>query len=169
MVLTPYPYSNDKYENPSILSSNDGVTWVIPPGFKKPVDIKEDKKNFNSDPEILYDQGTNTLILYWREVLMGQYDKIWRTRIYENGKVEPKILTVEESWSDTEGLALSPTIWRKSSDEWYMWTANGSSTVHMYTSSDGVHWSKRERCSYPWLDWNGGYIPWHLDAKPNYR
>nr|MDA8229153.1 hypothetical protein [Desulfitobacterium hafniense] len=169
MAMTPYPYSNDKYENPSILSSSDGVTWVVPPGFKNPVDIKEVKRNFNSDPAILYDRDTNTLNLYWREVLMGQYDRIWRTRIFENGKIEPKVLTLEELWSDKEGLALSPTIWKKSSSEWYMWTANGSSSVHIYTSTDGVNWSKRERCTYPWLDWNGGFIPWHLDAKPNYK
>ncbi|AHF08658.1 hypothetical protein [Desulfitobacterium metallireducens] len=168
MVFTPYPNSDDKYENPSILSSNDGLTWVVPPGFEKPLDIKEDRKNFNSDPSLLYDKETNTLNVFWREVFMGKYDKILRIKISEKGNIAPKVLMVEVPWTDKEGLALSPTVWKKSSNEWYMWTANGSSTVHIYTSSDGVTWSKRERCSYPWLAWNGGYVPWHLEVKPNY-
>ena len=41
--------------------------------------------------------------------------------------------------------------------------------IFLYTSKDGKTWSRRQRCTSPWLTWNGGYLPWHLEARPNYR
>ena len=37
MGMTPYPNSNDDFENPSVLASNDNVTWVVPPGVTNPL------------------------------------------------------------------------------------------------------------------------------------
>ena len=48
-----------------------------------------------------------------------------------------------------------------------MWTTDGNLTVHLYTSTDGLTWSSGQLCSAPWDTWNGGYIPWHIAAKPN--
>ena len=36
MGMTPYPNSNDNYENPSIIASNDNATWVVPSGRDEP-------------------------------------------------------------------------------------------------------------------------------------
>lgn len=174
MAITPYPYGNDAYENPSIIASNDGQTWVIPSNFEYPVDNKlgsnnSNPNNYNSDPELIYDPDNKCLILFWREYLRGSYEKMWRIRILSNLTIEPKLLCVDERGTDGEGLALSPTIWRKSATEWYMWTANGNSSIHLYLSKDGMTWSKRQRCNTPLSTWNGGYVPWHIEGKPNYR
>ncbi len=169
MAMTPYPRGYDTFENPSLLASQDGLTWVVPPGLGKPLDIKGGRGNFNSDPNLVYDPDERTLIIYWREYAKGQYEKIWRIKIRPSGLVDPKELCLEERWSDKEGLALSPTVWRKSAREWYMWTANGNNLIHLYTSTDGKTWSPKQRCKSPWNNWNGGYLPWHLEAKPNYR
>lgn len=171
MAYTPYPYGDDAYENPSIIASNDGQNWVVPSGLKNPLeDIPSNylsRKNYNSDPELIYDPDNKCLNLFWRE--QGTYEKIWRIRILSSLSIEPKVLCVEERRSDGEGLALSPTVWRKNANEWYMWTANGNSFIHLYSSKDGINWSKRQRCNTPWSTWNGGYVPWHIEAKPNYR
>ena len=37
MSMTPYPYTMDRYENPSIVVSNDGEKWVVPIGLKNPI------------------------------------------------------------------------------------------------------------------------------------
>lgn len=41
-------------------------------------------------------------------------------------------------------------------------------TVHLHTSKDGLSWTKGQVCTAPWDNWNGGYFPWHIAAKPNY-
>src|SRR5690606_6972243 len=37
MVHTPYPYSDEKLENPSIVASNDGIYWDEPKGLINPI------------------------------------------------------------------------------------------------------------------------------------
>jgi len=174
MALTPYPNFNSSFENPSLLVSPDGLKWNNPPGIKNPLASKPFgilrflSRNYNSDPELVYDQDQNTLILYWREYSDGVFEKIWAIKISSNAKQSTKILCFEKAWDYKKtGLVLSPTVWRKSAKEWYMWTTDGNLAVHLYTSTDGMTWSSGQPCSAPWDTWNGGYIPWHIAAKPN--
>ena len=172
MVLTPYPNFNSAFENPCLLASKDGSSWIIPPEIKNPLASKplgSLNDNYNSDPELIYDPDQNTLILYWREYRKDAYEKIWATKISSNYKQSDKILCFEKAWDyKNTGLVLSPTVWRKNAKEWYMWTTNGNLAMHIYTSTDGITWSSGRPCSAPWDTWNGGYIPWHIVAKPNH-
>jgi len=176
MAFTPYPNFNSSLENPSILVSKDGLNWINPPGIKNPLASKPlsilrflSGNYYNSDPELLYDPDQNILILYWREYSGGVYEKIWAIKISSKCEQSNKILCFEKAWDYKKtGLILSPTVWRKGSKEWYMWTTDGNSTMHLYTSTDGMTWSSGQPCSAPWDTWNGGYIPWHVAAKPNH-
>lgn len=172
MALTPYPNFNSALENPSILVSKDGLNWINPPNLKNPLAAKPLGlliDTYNSDPELVYDPDQNTLILYWREYRGNAFEKIWAKKISPNYKQSDKILCLEKPWDFKKtGLILSPTVWRKSPKEWFMWTTDGRVTVHLYTSSDGITWSLGQPCSAPWDLWNGGYIPWHIVAKPNH-
>src|SRR5690348_1682788 len=38
LVVAPYPHSNDLDENPSILTSQDGLHWSAPPGIENPLE-----------------------------------------------------------------------------------------------------------------------------------
>jgi hypothetical protein len=56
MSYTPYPLLNDKFENPSITVSQDGVNWKEPISLKNPVivappDVKSG--GHNSDPQLV--------------------------------------------------------------------------------------------------------------------
>ena len=171
MALTPFPNFKSAFENPSILVSQDGLKWNNPPGIKSPLVPKPlglINQNYNSDPDLVYDTDQNILILYWREYSDGVFEKIWAVKISSNSKQSAKILCFEKVWDYKKtGLVLSPTVWRKSAQEWYMWTTDGNLAVHLYTSTDGLTWSLGQPCSAPWDTWNGGYIPWHIAAKPN--
>ncbi|WP_140419053.1 hypothetical protein [Desulfosporosinus sp. FKB] len=172
MALTPYPNFNSACENPSLLASMDGINWVNPPGIKNPLAPKPFgilDKNYNSDPELVYDPGDNILILYWREYSNNAFEKIWARKISPTHELSNKVLCFEKAWDFTRtGLILSPTVWRKSAQEWYMWTTDSRFTMYLHTSKNGLMWSEGQPCSAPWDTWNGGYIPWHIAAKPNY-
>ena len=172
MAFTPYPNFNSGFENPSLLVSKDGLNWINPPGIKNPLASKpigSFSGNYNSDPELVFDPDHNILILYWREYSENVHEKIWVKKISSNFKESNKILCFEKTWDRKTGLVLSPTVWRKSANEWYMWTTDGNVTMHLYTSADGLTWSPGQPCSAPWNTWNGGYIPWHIVAKPNHN
>ena len=69
MTMTPYAASNQVVENPSILESNDGVNVDVPAGLKNPViPAPRNSKNYNSDPELLYESQTGRLVLFHRYV-----------------------------------------------------------------------------------------------------
>ena len=172
MALTPFPNFNCAFENPSFLVSKDGLNWNNPPGIKNPLALKPIgslKGNYNSDPELVFDPDLNTLTLYWREYSENNFEKIWAKKFSSNFKQSDKILCFKKTWDYKKtGLVLSPTVWRKSGQEWYMWTTDGNFTMHLYTSTDGMTWSSGQPCNAPWTTWNGGYIPWHIVAKPNH-
>lgn len=66
-VATPYPNSDDGYENPSIYCfDNPGENWKIPAGLKNPV-IPKPSVGFNSDPCLGYNRTSDELYCIYRE------------------------------------------------------------------------------------------------------
>src|SRR5699024_11874226 len=65
MSYTPYPWTNDFYENPSIAVSDDGVRWETPEGLKNTLDevTKEEYENGEhlSDSILVYRKDIETL------------------------------------------------------------------------------------------------------------
>src|SRR5690625_2444810 len=68
MVHTPYPNTDDKYENPSIAVSNDGITWVDVPGLTNPIDQpteEELSQNVHLSDGVIFIVG-NTMECWYR-------------------------------------------------------------------------------------------------------
>src|SRR4029079_13330269 len=60
LTMTPYPKSDQKLENPSILTSENGVDVAVPDGIKNPVIAPpKNSRDYNSDPELLYEAQTD--------------------------------------------------------------------------------------------------------------
>ena len=69
MVFTPFPKSGDPspdaFENPSIVASNDGETWIAP--AENPIIPAPDGagySKFNSDPHLVFKDGV--MYMFWR-------------------------------------------------------------------------------------------------------
>ena len=54
MAFTPYRGTNEKYENPSIVVSNDGIHWIQPKGLINPI-IGKPEDGHLSDPNLFFD------------------------------------------------------------------------------------------------------------------
>jgi hypothetical protein len=66
-VATPYPYGDDKYENPSIYCFDiPGENWTVPKEQINPL-VSEPSKGFNSDPCMAYDNKSSELIIFYRD------------------------------------------------------------------------------------------------------
>ena len=70
MAYTPYPKCDAKKENPFIMASNDLIHWRNTKSLKNPLDIPKisDKKHYNSDTHLLFNNITNSLEVFWRYV-----------------------------------------------------------------------------------------------------
>ncbi|HUD20969.1 MAG TPA: hypothetical protein VMQ44_02795 [Candidatus Saccharimonadales bacterium] len=64
MAMTPLPNGTDNTkENPSIVASNDGNTWVVPAGLTNPVVPYPGGGTYNHDPDLFWD-GTLLWLIY---------------------------------------------------------------------------------------------------------
>jgi hypothetical protein len=63
-AFTPYPGSDNAYENPCSVVSNDGWTWIVPPGVTNPLIPKPADGN-NSDPSLVASPDRTKLYLVW--------------------------------------------------------------------------------------------------------
>jgi hypothetical protein len=74
MAMTPYPNGNNIYENPSILASQDGTTWTVPPGLTNPVSdtVAVAGQRYNSDPNLVLGPD-GKLHLFYRYFNANEY------------------------------------------------------------------------------------------------
>lgn len=181
MVFTPYSNSNDATEDPNIIASNDGITWVVPVGITNPIDNELGTSvsgKFNNDTDMVYDPDRDCLVVYWREVYRTnsgndwQWDKIFNKKIYANLTISAETLCINNNLigktiNDLPFGDASPAIWRKSANEWYMFTSDAEK-INVWDSTDGDNWTNKRVCATPWLTWKTGYKLWHVSVKPNY-
>jgi putative cell wall-binding protein len=156
MVMTPYPNSNDYFENPSILVSNNGVDWSVPRGLKNPIAIPPKKTNqHNSDGHLVYNKELNQLELWYRYTSFDEGDTILKS-----------ISTDGTNWSSSEPMlkyvnkqCLSPAIIREDG-KYKIWYVNEELKCIYIESADGVSWTAPLEVQ---LNLPTSYVPWHLD------
>ena len=162
MVFTPYPFGKRAYENPSILVSQDGYHWDIPPGLRNPV-VGPVSRGYHADPDLLYDQKSGELWLYFMRFKDNQS---YLYRVCSSDGI---------NWSNPELIfqepyfgMLSPSILYQGGlyHLWYVDSGrlginSGYTEVKYRTSDDGVNWSQPQKVS---IDLQG-YQVWHLEVS----
>ena len=163
MTFSPYPYGNDKYENPYIVVSNDMINWEVPKGLTNPIEKEpEEYKHeavYNSDPHILYNPDTNKLELYYRYVHEPNKEVIIYRKTSSDGvnwSDKEKIITEDFSKNDF----MSPAF-IYDNGIYKMWAVGKKLNVRYMESTDGLHYTNEKtiELKYP----IAGLQTWHLD------
>jgi hypothetical protein len=157
MAMTPYTASNAQVENPSILVSDDLITWTVPTGLTNPIEPSPAGGAHNADTElILYD---NKLYCFWIDNAVGGYNMNVRSSV---DGIDWGSKTVLFSGS----YATSPTVFY-----------DGSQFVMIYVDAQNRPFVLRYRtCATPDGTWssessitlNGvpsGTNPWNISAR----
>ena len=177
MAFTPYPYTNAQKENPSLAASHDGINWEIPEGIVNPI-VKPPKEMAGenlADPDLIYNEQTNELWLYYmyREKNKDTAAKFELIRIRKDLSHSAPLPVISFPGNDSLTL-VSPCFWRESASRWHLWAVRLKNPNHIayLFSTDGIHWSPQKLC----YDKSGnnplhqiGYRAWHISCKPNYR
>lgn len=77
MAMTPYFNSDDVYENPSILVSDDKVTWTVPDGLTNPLVAPPEGADFYFDPDLYLLNGTMYLVYCYRNPIPTIVDYLY--------------------------------------------------------------------------------------------
>ncbi len=154
MVMEPYPYADDALENPSVLGSDDGLTWVVPAGTVNPVVNPPSLSGaWNSDADLAH-RRSQVLWLYYRYNSGRGETTLLRTTVGANG-----------DWTAPEPLFTEPVSGRFASPaliewdgRWHMLSVDTTAcTVEVADSADGRCWTARRRLfAFPGA--------WHVDA-----
>ncbi|WP_276663076.1 hypothetical protein [Syntrophomonas wolfei] len=162
MVITPYPFGRDQYENPSVFASHDGVKWEIPFGLQNPiVCTPPGSESHNSDPSLLYYK--NELWLYFRQTIKStslEANKILMSKSLD-GVVWLEPIEIISSKTDT---LISPSILHNQ-DIFIMWSINALSwpySITWRTSIDGINWSSATAAIVEGIDKERSV--WHFDV-----
>ena len=171
-TLTPYPHSEIAFENPSIFNGDDGHDWTIPVGATNPL-ARTDRGHL-SDPDMVFDEASGTLRMYYREVELRPAkkgaaghiaDHLWMASSTDGVRWSAPTAVV----SDTGHYVVSPSIVHMPSGEWHMWAVDAgvdgcsakATRVIERTSSDGLLWSESSVSGLT----QPGFVPWHLDVQ----
>ncbi len=159
LAITPYPFGNATFENPSIFDG-DGLAWTVPAGVTNPV--ARPAAGHLSDPDVVRDPATGRLRLYFREA--STQNRIWLVESADGVQWGAPRLVVE----GPNHTVLSPSVVRRGDGEWLMWAVDGAqgcsaseAHVTLRRSTDGISWSAPERVQ---LD-QPGWFPWHIEVQ----
>ena len=156
MGMTPYPYSNDDYENPSILASNDAVTWVVPTGLTNPIYPFPGGDLWNADTDLSHDPTTGEMVLIFLGGGLG-------TMCARSSDGVTWTTTGPLSFSAALG-SNSPAMLREDDGSWSLWRNTGSSggiprTNYKYTAAQPEGpWTLAGPCT------GLGAYTWHHDV-----
>ncbi len=156
LAATPYPFGNDRLENPIIRVSDDGVHWSVPAGVSDPlVEAPADPARHWSDTDLVLHQ--NMLHLFFRGCARD--------------RTEAQLLLMTSTdgvrWSPptvihTGEFVLSPAVVHEPDgwSMWHVWCDGTSARVLRQQAEDPLTWREPQPCTLP----IAGHVPWHLDV-----
>jgi len=158
LALTPYPYTHDAFENPSIYGSDDGVKWVVDSGVSNPI-VPKPPQGHLADPALVYVPETQELWIYYLRASDSSYIDMVRSPDAVHWS-SPRNIGAVKSY-----FWLSPSVVHRAPGDWQMWSVNGGAGcsaptgwIERRTSTDGLIWSDPVRVN---LD-QPGFLPWHV-------
>lgn len=164
MAFTPYEKENEAIENPSIVVSNDCLSWEVPKGLVNPLVKTDNVKNMHySDPHLVF---VNNKLECW-------YRKKFRGEIPIQEQIVRKISFDGINWEDEEILyarntgadLLCPVVIYENS-KYCIWVSNFfKNKLEYFESQKGSDWIKIRDISFPKHPDN--LKPWHFDVKKN--
>ena len=159
MAFTPYPNSNNDYENPSVIFSDDGINWTDD-GVDNPLDIPPDTTNYHlCDPDIVWDGNEFKLYYLLADRRTSPYTYTLRMFRSTDGVnwIGPYDIFVER------GIVSPAVIYDEEEGKYKMWYVNHSAThrtIWYRESVDGWNWSSEIQVNFT----AQGLEPWHPEV-----
>jgi hypothetical protein len=161
LAITPYPWGNANFENPSLFTGAGRDAWFVPAGVTNP--LVKPNGGYLSDPDLVWLGDRQELWLYYRRV--DTENEILLVRSGDGVRWSAPVVVVRAPNHE----AVSPTVVRRSPSDWSMWTVNAgavgcgasTTTVQERRSADGVTWSAPITVSLS----QPGVFAWHLEVQ----
>lgn len=169
MIFTPYP--SEPRENPSVVASNDGTTWVEPPGISNPIQPYPGS-GWNSDVTWTTIDDT-TLVALYNQQLSNQIDKFLYRTSNDGVTWSDSILLFQESTNIGELLSPSVAQYNGKYHLWYGWYLNAEpdsktkiKMVHRESNTfPGLSTAVADTCKFDFPASVGNRWIWHYQIN----
>lgn len=167
MAYTPYPNSNDKYENPCVAYSDDGLNWtnIEKNPLSDPMGI-----GYNSDAHLVYRKDESVLECWYRYVsdkTNGPVHEIIKRRVTGDGINWTDEETIYDNDSGRYAKLLSPSVIYDGT-KYNIWVINsdGGCLLDYYIvyPNDIGAWIKKGSTKFNIIDNEIPVKPWHIDV-----
>ena len=165
LAFTPFPYSDIKFENPSLLFSNNGIDFNPIPELENPLAGPLTGKAFCNDPDIsFYD---STYYLMYQEAFPGDSQNVILLKSVDAVNWSNKKIIIHQDLKKGDNFSVSPTILRKNSifNFFYVDITN-KNVIKQMTSNSFESWdyqgSEKIDINIP-----DDLSPWHIDVFEN--
>ena len=158
MAMTPYPDSNAAVEDPSILVSDDLITWTVPTGLTNPIAPSPAGSAHNADTELIL-HTDDKLYCFWIDTAVTGYN------------MQVKSSADGVTWSSMTTLfsgsyASCPTVFWDGT-QYVMIYVDGETTAYVLryrtcATPDGT-WSSESNITLN--DVPSGAHPWNISAR----
>jgi hypothetical protein len=162
MAYTPHTNGNSIYENPTIVASTDGTTWVAPAGISNPITPAPSDwpAHLNTDTDLVYQNGT--LYCFYR-VADTAGDDVIVVKTSTNGVTWS---VAQEVFRAPQNTALSPAFIVEDDGSWSCWVVDSRvlpmNRIYRRTAPGPMGpWSEPEMCMIPRV---AGKDIWHLNV-----
>ncbi|MDQ0154901.1 hypothetical protein [Robertmurraya andreesenii] len=162
MAHTPYPNSDDDYENPCIAVSNDGIQWSVPNGLTNPIDqptAQEISDGYHmSDTHLVVVNGV--LECWYRFNKNGVVDKIFRKTSIDGISWSAREVVLDA----TDKVFLSPAILFENG-KYRLWYMNGYNIYYIESQTGQLGtWTNPVLVPISYRTGEPSVRPWHLDV-----
>ena len=164
MGITPYPYYNDKLENPCLYKSYDGLHFS---DYMKDINPLVEKPLFdhNCDPDIFFNKK-GELVVYYIEMLRPKFNKVIALKQVNKSSTFKKATILKYNLTKKEPLIISPSIIYESiNNDYIMYFVNNDlkkNRIQSITATKNLSFDKKQTKT-PNIKFPSNYYPWHLD------
>jgi hypothetical protein len=161
LAITPYPFGDPHYENPSFFDGARKDRWALPEGAPDPVVLPN--VGYLSDPDLVYVPEQSELWLYYRQVTDHNIVNLVRTRDGRTWSAPVEVVRAPNH------QIVSPSVVRRAERDWWMFAVNAgqsgctaaATTIEVRRSEDGLRWSPPTVVDLG----QPGYWAWHIDVQ----
>lgn len=107
ITFTPYPFTNDKFENPSIALSDDGINFYEEKKGINPL-VPAPQKDHNDAPDISYKNGTYTIL--YLETVRPEYQSLIALQSKDRVTWQKTIIQKCNFSKEEKPFMLSPAV-----------------------------------------------------------
>lgn len=160
LVMTPYPFQEQEFENPSLLVSDDGMAFHAPPGVASPL-VPPPAYDHNDDPDIRRDPRTGDYEILYLETMRPDRQTLVSLRSSD-----------KQTWSRRDAVIydlphgapfiVSPAVIDDGGQTRMFYVDTTGDKLHTMVSADGVTWDPRSATPVE-IDL-GPITPWHVDV-----